>query len=142
MRVRRRPTTFGFICATAVALFAAGSGGCLPTIYSKRPEVRGTVRDTAGAPVKGATVRVTAAEMPPKVPVGGPKAARSDARGRFKVPGTPQFGFYRLFGKQREWTWDVQAEAPGHTSGRVKLFHRGRMPKGKFDNLKFRLPPQ
>lgn len=141
MRVRRR-FTYTLVCAAAVALFAAGAGGCLPTVYSKRPEVRGTVRDTTGAPIKGATVRVSAAETPPKMPVGGPAAARSDARGRFKVSGSPQFGFYRLFAKQREWTWNVQAEAPGHTSARVELFHRGRMPKGKFENLKFRLPPQ
>ena len=142
MRVRRRSTTYAFVRATAVALLAAGSGGCLPTIYSKRPEVRGTVRDITGAPIRGATVRVSAAETPPKVPVGGPATAKSDARGQFKVPGSPQFGFYWFFAKQRDWTWDVQAEAPGHTSARVELFHRGKMPKGKFENLKFKLPPK
>jgi hypothetical protein len=142
MRVRRRSTPYALVCAAALALFAAGAGGCLPTVYNKRPEVKGTVRDTTGQPIRGATVRVSAAETPAKLPVGGPAAARTDARGRFKVPGSPKFGFYWVFQKPREWTWKVQAEAPGHTAGSVELWHRGQMPKYTFANVKFRLPAQ
>lgn len=139
MRVRRRSKTHAFVCAAAVALFAAGSGGCLPTIYNKRPEVKGTVRDTTGAPIKGATVRITKADKAGAKPAA---AAKSDAQGRFKVPGAPQLGLYWFFAKPREWTWNVQAEAPGHTSGSVALPHRGKLPRSTFANVKFRLPPQ
>jgi hypothetical protein len=123
-----------------LAPLLVAAGGCLPTVYNRRPEVRGTVRSTAGEPVRGATVRVSSADTPAPA---GPAVGRSDAQGRFKVGGAPTLGFYWFCGKQeREWTWDVQAEAPGHTSASVELTHRGRMPRQKFDNLKFRLPAQ
>lgn len=91
-------TSYARVCAAALA--AAAAAGCVPTVYNARPEVKGTVRDTAGAPIPGATVRVTDAEAP-----GGKGAgsARSDADGRFRVPPARKFGVYWLTQDDGEW---------------------------------------
>ena len=133
--MRVRSTSYAVVCAACLVL----AGGCVPTVYNKRPEVRGTVRDTAGAPIRGATVRVTDVSAKP---VKGAGSATTDARGRFKVPPARQFGLLWLTASRRSWTWDVAAEAPGHTPASVELSHRGKQPRQTFDNLQFRLPAQ
>ena len=125
-------------CAALFALFTA-AGGCVPTVYNQRPEVKGTVRDTSGKPIPDAVVRVFDPARPD-----GPNGSsdRTDAEGRFKVPPGRKFGMYKMMGKKSEWSWVAKAEAPGHTAASVELTHSGTMPKMVFENVKFRLPPQ
>lgn len=136
--MRVRSTSSGLVCALS-ALLLAGAAGCVPTLYNTRPAVTGSVRDTSGAPIPGAIVRVA---KPDAVEGRGGAAAKTDEQGRFKVPPARKLGVYWLTQKPREWTWKVQAEAPGHTPAAVKLTDRGKRPRNTFENLKFRLPAQ
>jgi hypothetical protein len=126
--VKRRLVTL----AAAVVLTDAG---CMPGVYTSRPEIRGVVvaADTA-EPISNAAVTVEEDR------VGNPTVTvTSDARGTFRVPRATKFWFYSLMQSQAKWSYSVRAEAPGFTPTSVEVSEIGQMPPTKVEGVRLEL---
>ena len=81
--VSKRLTLRGLMCCCAVLLVA------LPIQAQESASLRGTIRDTQGKPVAGATVQLQSKEAPQ------PQTARADLQGNYSFAGL-RGGVYRL----------------------------------------------
>jgi hemoglobin/transferrin/lactoferrin receptor protein len=98
------------VFALAQLLAAAASAAAAPTVAAREPlvTVSGVVRDSAGAPVAGASLSMATA------PGAVLAAARSDAQGRFRLDGILAGSFV------------LRADAPGFAPRRMALRLDGR----------------
>ena len=121
--------------AMLLPILLALAAGCMPGLYTSRPEVRGVVLDAATSrPIEGAKVAIGESTVR-----GSELSTTSDAAGAFTLPRARRFMVYHLLQGQNRWSYRVTAAAPGFAGAETQVSEVGQMPPKRIDGLRFEL---